>query len=869
MKELKVSLENGLSTAEVKKRQEQYGPNELKREGGPSGWKVFLSQFSSPFMAILAAAIVVSLIVKNYVDAGVIGGIVLLNSLLGFFQEYRAERSLEALRRMITLKAKVLRNGKKEEINSEGLVPGDILLLFEGDKIPADGRIVEEYELQTQEAVLTGESIPTEKHSSIVSEKAGIMDQDNMVFSGTSVIGGEAKAVITSIGQETAFGRIARSLKEVKEEKTPLQEEINSFSRGLIFAVSLMAGTIFLTSYFLRGESLANTLLVAIALAIAVIPEGLPAVITISFALGAKYLLQKKVLVRKLPAVETLGSVNVICTDKTGTLTENEMTVKKIWAGGKIFTVSGEGYSSMGNLFLGKRKINPMERGELRPLLEIGLLCNNAELTGEKEVIGDPTEAALLVSAAKLGLERKKLSLEKHRLREIPFSSERKKMTVILHTGKKDLAYTKGAVGHLLHSCAKVLWEGEIIALTDKLHKEIIFAEETLAGETLRVIGFAYKELTGREKKVEEIESGMIFAGMQAMKDPPRPEVKTALAECQSAGIRVVMITGDHLATAKAIAEELGIKGEAISGEELKRRDLNKLIDSVNIFARIDPEQKLQIVKALQKKGNVVAVTGDGVNDAPALKKAEIGVAMGIRGTEVSKEAADLILLDDNFSSIVKAVEEGRKIYHNIKKFIIYLFAGNVGELLIVFFALLMGWPLPLTAIQILWINVVTETIPAAALSFEKENGGVMKQAPRRRGTKILQGKEWGYLTLICLTIVLGTLFIFYYLLKQANYATAMTGAFTALVLFQMFNVFNSRSLKSSLFDGIRFFSNKWLLLAVFVSLVLQGLVVYLPALNKLFGAVPLGARELLVIVPVAASVLVVGEVIKLIWFKK
>ena len=858
MKELKVSLESGLSTAEIKKRQEQYGSNELKRESGPSMWKVFLSQFSSPFMAILAAAIVVSLIVKNYVDAGVIGGIVLLNSLLGFFQEYRAERALEALRMMITLKAKVLRNGKKEEINSVELVPGDILLLSEGDKIPADGRIVEEYELQTQEAVLTGESTPIEKHSSTVSEKAGIADQDNMIFSGTSVIRGEAKAVVTAIGQETAFGRIARSLKEVKEEKTPLQEEINSFSRGLILAVSLMVGIIFLTSYFLRGESLANTLLVAIALAIAVIPEGLPAVITISFALGTKYLLQKKVLVRKLPSVETLGSVNIICTDKTGTLTENEMTVKKIWAGGKIFTVSGEGYSFEGELFLDKRKINPLERRELRPLLEIGLLCNNAELTGEKEVIGDPTEAALLVSAAKLGSERKKLSLEKHRLREIPFSSERKRMTVILHTGKKDLAYTKGAVGHLLHSCTKVLWEGEIIALTDKLHKEIIFAEETLAGETLRVIGFAYKELTGREKKVEEIESGMIFAGMQAMKDPPRPEVKSALAECQSAGIRVVMITGDHLATAKAIAEELGIKGEAISGEELKRRDLNKLVDSVNIFARI---------KALQKKGNVVAVTGDGVNDAPALKKAEIGVAMGIRGTEVSKEAADLILLDDNFSSIVKAVEEGRKIYHNIKKFIIYLFSGNMGELLIVFFALLMGWPLPLTAIQILWINVVTETIPAAALSFEKETGGVMKQAPRRRGAKILQGKEWGYLALICLTITLGTLFVFYYLLD--DYATAVTGAFTTLVLFQMFNVFNSRSLRSSLFDGIRFFSNKWLLVAVFVSLVLQGLVVYLPALNKLFSTVPLGAKELLVIVPVSASVLVVGEVIKLFWFKK
>lgn len=869
MKELGVSLESGLSTAEVKKRQAQYGPNELKRESGPSAWKVFLSQFSSPFMAILAAAIVFAVIIGDYIDAGVIGGIVLLNCLLGFFQEYQAERALEALRRMITLKAKVLRNGKKEEIDSIGLVQGDILLLSEGDKIPADGRIVEEYELQAQEAVLTGESTPVEKHSSVVSEKAGLADQDNMVFSGTAVIRGEAKAVVTAIGQETAFGMIARSLKEVNEEKTPLQEEINSFSQGLILAVSLMVGIIFLTSYFLRGESLANTLLVAIALAIAVIPEGLPAVITVSFALGTKYLLQKKVLVRRLPAVETLGSVNIICTDKTGTLTENEMTVKKIWSGGKLFTVSGEGYSSSGEILFDKRKINPLEKGELRPLLEIGLLCNNAELTLEKEVIGDPTEAALLVSAAKLGLERKKLSLEKHRLKEIPFSSERKRMTVMLHTGKKDLAYTKGAVGHLLHSCTKILWDGEAIVLTDKLRKEIIFAEENMAEETLRVMGFAYKELTGREKKAEEIESGMIFAGMQAMKDPPRPEVKSALAECQSAGIRVVMITGDHLATAKAIAEELGITGEAISGEELRRRDLNKLIDSVNIFARIDPEQKLQIVKALQKKGNVVAVTGDGVNDAPALKKAEIGVAMGIRGTEVSKEAADLILLDDNFSSIVEAIEEGRKIYHNIKKFIIYLFSGNVGELLIVFFALLMGWPLPLTAIQILWINVVTETIPAAALSFEKENKGVMKQAPRKRGEKILQGKEWGYLALICLTITLGTLFVFYYLLKKGDYATAMTGAFTTLVLFQMFNVFNSRSLRSSLFDGVRFFSNKWLLLAVFVSVVLQGLVVYLPALNTLFGTVPLSAKELLVIVPVSASVLVVGEVIKLVWLKK
>jgi len=691
----------GITSHEAQKRIDHYGYNELKQEKKVSPIKIFLEQFNSPLVWILIAALFVAIFMKEEIDAIVIGLIIVINAVLGFIQEYRAEKSIEALRKMASLKAKVIRNKKEIKIDSKMLVPGDIILRETGDKIPADSRIIEVHSLRTQEGPLTGESQPVTKCLDILHTETTLADQKNMLFSGTVITEGRGKAVVTHTGMKSEIGKIAKLIQEAQEKYTPLQKKLRELGKYLTIAVIVVAIVVFLAG-ILTGKAASVMFLTAIALAVAAIPEGLPAVITVSLALGVQKMIKKNALVRKLPSVETLGSVNIICTDKTGTLTHNQMTVTKIWANYQNYSVTGSGYSKRGTFVLNNKLASPLP---LQRLLHIGILCNDARLGEEKpkkdrELIGDPTEAALVVSAEKAGFHSQQLNAEFKRVDEIPFTSERKMMTTIhksskIKTNKGQVAYTKGAPDVLINKCNRILVDGKVQRLTRDRKKAIIKQNELYAKQALRVLACSYNDMFSKK---ENAEKNMIFVGLQAMIDPPREEVKSSIKRCQDAGIRVIMITGDQIATAKAIADELGITGRAITGNELdKIKNLSKEIKDIGIFARVRPEHKMQIVEVLQKKGFVVAMTGDGVNDAPALKKADIGVSMGISGTDVAKEAADMILTDDNFTSIVNAVEEGRGIFDNIRKFVNYLLSSNLGEIVVILLASLFGMPLPET----------------------------------------------------------------------------------------------------------------------------------------------------------------------------
>jgi len=827
------ATKKGLSNAEAEHRQQVYGLNELKTEHTVSPIKIFLEQFSSPLIWILLFALVVSIFLQEVTDAIVIAVIVILNAVLGFMQEYRAEKAIEALKKMASPKAKVLRNGKEIKIESKYLVPGDIIILETGDKVPADARLIEIHTLQTQEAPLTGESQPVTKVADKLVEKTPLAERKNMVYAATIVSQGRARAVVAFTGMQTQVGKIATLIKEAHEKETPLQKKLKQLGKYLTIAVVIVAVMIFFAGIF-SGHPIETMFLTAIALAVAAIPEGLPAVITISLALGVQQMIKKNALVRKLPSVETLGSVNVICTDKTGTLTHNEMTVTKIYANNVEYEVTGSGYEPNGVFAINKKLANPEL---LYKLLKIGALCNDAQFSGPKnkrEILGDPTEAALIVSAEKAGLTKKELNKKEDRSDEIPFSSERKMMTTI--HGK--VSYTKGAPDMLIEKCDRILINGKVQRLNRSKIKEILKQNEDFAGQALRVLGFAYNE---NFRKREDAEKDMIFVGLQAMIDPPREEVKDSIKKCQDAGIRVIMITGDQIATAKAIAKELGITGRAVKGEELEKINLIKEIDEIGIFARVNPEHKLNIVKALKEKGYVVAMTGDGVNDAPALKKADIGISMGISGTDVAKEASDMILTDDNFTSIVSAVEEGRGIFDNIRKFVNYLLSSNLGEITAIFFAFILSpflFPgaalvLPLTAIQILWVNLVTDGLPAVALSLDPHSKGIMQRKPRPAHESILSKSSWVDIVVFGTLIGVATLILFF-LYHGSGAAKAQTIAFTALVVFEIVRI---RMIRSDYKLGM--FSNKWLVAAIFGSFLLQLAVIYTP-LAKVFGTVPL-----------------------------
>jgi Ca2+-transporting ATPase len=861
-KELNSSM-SGLSEEEAKKRLEKYGPNEIKEKKSVSPLKIFFSQFNSFIVYILIAALVISLLIGEKIDAIVIAIILLLNAVLGFTQEFRAEKSIAALKKLASLKARVIRNNRQQEINAINLVPGDIILLETGDKIPADSRIFELINLQTQEAALTGESLPIKKELRVLKDKIPIADQKNMLFSGTIVTNGKGKAIVTRTGMNTEIGKIAGLIQEVKQELTPLQIKLEQLGRWLGVLTIVISIIVFLGGV-LKGKDVMEFFLVAVSLAVAAIPEGLPAVVTISLALGTQRMIKRHALIRKLPSVETLGSTTVICTDKTGTLTCNEMTVKKIFTNNKIIDVTGSGYSTKGEFLFNNKKINTKE---IELLLQIGTLNNDAILS-DSTIIGDPTEGSLVVSAAKIGLKKDDLERKYPRIYEISFSSERKIMTTVHKINKGKIAYTKGAPEVVLNLCNKIIINNKIKKLDKKEKEEILEINKKFASQALRVLGFAYKKLkNGKEK---DIERDMIFVGLQGMIDPPRDEIKQAINKCKKAGIKVIMITGDYELTAKAIAKEVGLEGNSLTGKELDNiQDLEKIVEDITIYARVNPEHKIKIVSALKKKGHVVAMTGDGINDAPALKKADIGIAMGITGTDVAKEASAMILTDDNFASIVNAVEEGRGIYDNIKKFVEYLLSSNLGEILTIFIAIMLFVNsegkvlLPLIAIQILWVNLITDGLPAVALSIDPPDPNIMERKPRKTKERILSNEIIVRMILIGILMMFGTLFLFKLYNPEENIRYAQTIAFSTLMMFQMFNVLNCRSENNSLFK-IGIFSNKYLIGAIITSIVMQILVIH-TSLNIFFKTTPLTLMDWLYIILVSSSVLVLGEIIKVV----
>ncbi len=840
---------NGLSNSEAVLRLEQYGENVIKQTKKVSALNIFISQFTNVVVAILIAALIISLTLKEYIDASVIAVILILNAILGFAQEYKAERAIEALRKLASLKAKVIRDGKLQEIESKYIVPGDLIVLETGEKIDCDARLIEVFNLETQEAALTGESTPVRKSIDILPEKTQVADMHNMVFSGTIIVNGRGKAIVTETGMNTELGKIATLIQEEKEKPTPLQIQFTKLGKFLGALVVVISIIIFATGY-LKQMKLFELFFVSVSIAVAAIPEGLPAVVTISLAIGTQRMIKKNVLIRKLSSVETLGSTTVICTDKTGTLTHNEMTVKKLYISHKVIEVTGSGYIPEGSFLLQNKSVKTKD---IELLLKIGALNNDSVLTKDYKIIGDPTEGALVVSAAKAGLAKELLEKLYPRIDEIGFDSQRKRMTTI-HKSQKNLAFVKGAPDIMLHLCTRIYDNGKIRKLTDKDKNLILGANEQFAIKALRILAFAYKPLKANEKASDNTEKELIFVGLQGMIDPPRAEVFGSIKKCKEAGIRIIMVTGDHKLTAQAIAHELGIEGKAITGQELDSNnlDLEKIIDEHSIFARTNPHHKSKIIDALRKKGHIIAMTGDGINDAPALKKADIGVAMGLSGTDVAKEASHMVLLNDNFTSIVDAVEEGRGIYDNIKKFFAYLISGNIGEVMIIFLTILFGLPLPLTAIQILLINLVTDGLPAVALSADPYEPDAMKRKPRHKDERIHKGLS-AFIVYYPIIMTVSAILIFYYIYSQSHdLAKAQTATFLTVASFEMYQAFASRSVRYPAFK-VGIFKNKWLILAVLSSMLVAIAVIYLPFFNPIFGTSPLTIIEFMAIILVSS----------------
>ncbi|MDD8031379.1 MAG: calcium-transporting P-type ATPase, PMR1-type [Acidobacteriota bacterium] len=841
-------LKRGLSSGQVAQNLERYGLNQLQEAKGRSPLSVFLAQFKSFLIWVLIAAAIISGFLGEWVDALAIIAIVILNAILGFIQEYRAEKSLAALKKMAAPLTKVIRNGELQQIPAQEVVPGDLLELEAGDHVAADARIVYHTpNFSVHEAALTGESTPVFKTGAILDDvEAPLADRANMVYAGTSVSSGKARAIVVATGMSTELGQIARMIQDITLETTPLQRKLEQFGRWIVYLCFFVVGLIFLLEW-LRGGELIQVFLTAVSLAVAAIPEGLPAVVTIALALGVQRMVKRHALIRKLPSVETLGSATIICSDKTGTLTRNEMTVKAVYADGQLFSITGTGYAPVGEFRLDGNRINPKDFPGLIKTLHCGTLCNSAKLVednGRFRIIGDPTEGALLSLASKAGISQEKLEVSQELIEEIPFDSERKMMTMVRRNDGGFVAYVKGAPDILLKNCSYIFENGQERPLTKEDLNRILEINDSLAEKAMRILACAYRKLSSLPEKLEaaSIEKDLVFAGLVAMIDPPRPEVIQAVAACKMAGIKPIMITGDHKATAVAIAKELGMLEEgalALSGEEfdrLKPEDYQNLVDKIQVYARVTPEHKLRIVKAWKAKGEVVAMTGDGVNDAPAVKEADIGVAMGLTGTDVTKEVSDMVVTDDNFASIVAAVEEGRAIYDNIKKFVHYLLSCNLAEVMVMFFSSLIGWPVPLLPIQILWVNLVTDGFPALGLGFEPTEPDIMNRPPRKPNEPIIDRKRISLMTGQSLFIALCTLLAFSYVMfvENAGIERARTAAFIVLSVSQLFHALNCRSQMKSLFE-LGFFSNLKLICAVLVSLVLQFLVVYVPAFQTIF----------------------------------
>jgi Ca2+-transporting ATPase len=863
LKRLGSDATSGLSRAEAARRLSEHGPNEIQAARRSSPWTIFLAQFKNTLILILLAATALSVSLGEPAEALAIALIVVFAVVLGFAQEYRGERALEALRRMAAPTAALLREREELSIPAREIVPGDILLLRSGDKVSADVRVIEAVNLQIEESALTGESAPVEKQSSALGEGHWpVADRKNMAYAGTAVTYGRGRAVVVATGMRTEFGRTAEMLEAVKPTKTPLQASLDKIgsvlARAALIIVAIVVGL-----GLSRGQPFVEMLIFGIALAVAVVPEALPAVVTISLALGVQKMAQRNALVRLLPAVETLGGTSVICSDKTGTLTRDEMTARQVYVAGETFAVGGAGFEPRGHFTREASVVEPPE--PLKLLLRAAALTSDARLTrsdGRWEIKGDPTEGALVVMAAKAGLNKIELEAEFPRVHEIPFSSEAKRMTTLHRSPAGLVAYAKGAPEIIIGSCTRWLTQAGEKILDSPAREKILEAARRMARAALRVLAVAYKP----NPTAENAEREMVFLGLVGMIDPPRPEVRTAIRTCEQAGIRPVMITGDHPLTAEAVARELGLlKDRVITGAELdamSEQDFEREVERISVYARVSPAHKLRVVTALQRNGHIVAMTGDGVNDAPALKKADIGIAMGITGTDVSREAAAMTLTDDNFASIVAAVEEGRAIFNNIKKYLMYLLSSNIGEIGLMLGAVLLGLPLPLTAVQILYVNLATDGLPALALAVDPPEHGLMNRPPRSPHTGIFTRPVIVLMVLGGLWSMAVNLAFFLWLLDSGrSLPEAMSMIFVLLVTIEFFKAYNFRSDRVSAL--VRPFANRWLNIAILAELALLVLIVYVPFFQLLLGTFGLSAVDWALVIGLAATITPVLEILK------
>jgi Ca2+-transporting ATPase len=886
MQAFDTDAEVGLSSATAQERLNRYGRNELAEVPREPWWRRLARQFADLLIWILIAAAVISGVLGEWLDAGAILAIVFLNGVLSFVQEGRAEQALAALRKLSSPQAKIRRDGRLQILPAADLVPGDRIELEAGDRVPADVRLISSAGLRIEEAALTGESVPADKdHRLTLDDKAPLGDRVNMAYMGTAIAAGTTSAVVVATGMDTEIGHIAGLLQRQQPEPTPLQRRLAELGRTLVFVVLAAVAVIFVLQLF-RGGEVIDAFLVSVSLAVAAVPEGLAAVVTVALALGLQRMARRNALIRRLPSVETLGAVTVICSDKTGTLTRNEMTVREIEADGQWYDVTGSGYEPAGAFHersasgpaaveASENAVDPRRAPALLQALTVGVWCNHAHIArsreddGRWELVGDPTEGALVVAALKADIDV--TDRTRQVIHEIPFSSDRKAMSVVVQGEHGKLVmYTKGAPEVVLGKCSREFRDGAAQPLSEMRRAEILRAARDMGGRALRVLALAYRE----ERQGQELEEkDLIFAGLAGMIDPPRDEARRAIRRCISAGIQPVMITGDHPDTAQAIARDLGIlrQGQhAITENDLDRMDDEQLateVTQITVYARVTAAHKLRIIKAWRQRGQVVAMTGDGVNDAPAIKAADIGIAMGITGTDVTKEASDMVLLDDNFASIVNAVEEGRTIYDNIRKFVHYLLATNAGEVLVMFFATLVGWPAPLLAIQILWINLVTDALPALALGVEPPEPDVMKRPPRPPHERVISRRR-GLLMLYHGVLNAAAAAVAFYVVyrgSEQNLPAARSVAFCTLAFSQLFFSFGCRSERYTM-PELGFFSNPWLLAAIAGSLSLQLVVVTVPFLQPLFQVAPItSAWQWLLIAALALTPATFIEVAKLV----
>lgn len=861
----------GLERGLVGSRRETYGPNMLPSGPKTSIFKLFLSQFNDALIIVLIVAATISLGVSfieregSPTEAILIYAIVVAIALVGFFNEYKAEKTVEALKKLVSLSCRVRRDGEVVEVATDQLVPGDVVLLDEGKKVPADVRLTLANHLQANEASLTGESVPVSKHTEQLKSSLPLGDQRNMLFSGTLVTTGTAEGIVVGTGANTEIGRIAKLVSEVHDETTPMQKKLDALGKKLGLVITIICVVVFAIILFLDRDIQQTDLLqrlllaftAAVALAVAAIPEGLAFVVRISLALGARRMAAKKALVRKLSAVESLGSTDVICSDKTGTLTKGEMTVRHFFAGNNLYELTGSGYATSGELRLDGRRAAPSV--DVIKLCEIGILCNNAKLKGE-QVLGDPTEGCLIVAAAKAGLHREKVDVASPRLHEVPFSSDRKMMSTLHRVKGGVMSAVKGAPDVLLKYCTHLLLDGKVVPLTETHKKHIKAQNSLMASRALRVLGFAYRNFKTNPGEYQ-MERGLIFVGLQAMMDPPRVEVKEVIERVQTeAGMRVIMITGDNIETAKAVANEIGIQGNAITGTQLARlttAELQARVEKIGVYARVNPEHKIRIVEALKHHGHQVAMTGDGVNDAPALKAANIGIAMGITGTDAAKEASDIILLDDQFLTIINAVEEGRGIFDNVRKFVNFLLSCNIAEVITVLFGILIHGNLVLTAAQLLFINIVTDGLPAVALGSDPSSKDVMRFRPGHYQQAIITKRVWFEIVIFGLLMSTVLLLQYSFNLQNEGVVAATSVVFLAMVVYEFVRLVDIRS------DyHMKFFSNPLLLISIVASLLIQAAIIYWQPLGDIFKVAPVSWQDWLIMIAGGIGLFVVMKLL-------